>query len=129
MMGDHVASKPEKQRGWFLTIMIVTLIVGDIQIPYFVWINSDALSTVYRSLPSWYSIYAVVGLASNVAIIIGAWMMKKWAAYVLALYFISKAVFDSFFIQPRSILPVFATTIVGGALWFWAIYRKWKMFD
>jgi hypothetical protein len=129
MSDYHVASKQQKQRGWFLTIMIVFLIVGDIQIPYYLWINPGALSTVYKSLPSWYSIYAVVGLASNVAIIIGIWMMKKWAAYLLALYFISKAVLDYFFIQPHSMIVVFATTIVGAGLWFWAIYRKWEMFD
>ena len=129
MSDYHVASKQQTQRGWFLTIMIVFLIVGDIQIPYYLWINSGALSTVYKSLPSWYSIYAVVGLASNVAIIIGMWMMKKWSAYLLALYFISKAALDYFFIQPHSMIVVFATTIVGAGLWFWAIYRKWEMFD
>jgi hypothetical protein len=56
-------------------------------------------------------------------------MMKKWAAYLLALYFISKAVLDYFFIQPHSTIAVFATTIVGAGLWFWAIYRKWEVFD
>ena len=122
-------SPAAKPRGWFLTIMIIFLFVGDIQIPYVLWINSDALSSVYKSLPSWYSMYAVAGLASNVAIIIGIWMLKKWAAYLLASYFFSKALFDYFFLQPHSMIGVYVTTIVGAGLWFWAIYRKWELFD
>ena len=118
-----------KQRGWFLTIMILFLILGDIQIPYYLWINPDALSTVYEHLPSWYPTYALVGLASNIAIIIGMWRMKKWAAYLLAIYFVSKVVADYLYILPDKMVVVFATTIVGAGLWLWAVYRKWELFD
>jgi len=120
--------KKEKQRGLFLNIMILLLIIGDLQIPYYL-ANPDALNTVYSSIPSWYPLYAVLGLASNIAIIIGIWRMKKWAAYLLVAYFVSKVLVDIIYILPAQQLPVFATTAVGAGLWFWAIYRKWSLFD
>ena len=120
--------KKEKQTGLFLNFMILLLIIGDVQIPYYL-ANPDALHTVYSSIPSWYPLYAVLGLASNIAIIIGMWRMKKWAAYVLVAYFASKLLVDFIYILPAQQLPVFATTGVGAGLWFWAIYRKWSLFD
>ena len=118
----------KKQRGLFLNIMILLLIIGDLQIPYYL-ANPDALNTVYSSIPSWYPLYAVLGLASNIAIIIGMWRMKKWAVYLLVAYFVSKVLVDVIYILPAQQLPVFATTVVGAGLWFWAIYRKWSLFD
>ena len=109
--------------------MLLTLVVGDIQIPYFLWVDPSVLHSMYHNLPSWYPAYAVLGLASNIAIIIGIWKMKRWGAYLLALYFVAKAIPDMFYLVPDKMLPVFATTIIGAALWFWAIYRKWEIFD
>ena len=123
-----VGNKPEKQRGLFLNFMILLLIIGDIQIPYYL-ANPEALNTVYSSIPSWYTLYTVLGLASNIAIIIGMWRMKKWAVYLLVAYFVSKLLVDVIYILPAQQLPVFATTVVGAGLWFWAIYRKWSLFD
>ena len=120
--------KKKKQRGIFLNIMILLLIIGDLQIPYYL-LNPDALETVYGSIPSWYPIYAVVGLISNIAIIIGMWKMKKWAIYVLAAYFASKILVDFAYILPDKQIAVFATTAIGAVLWFWAIYRKRSLFD
>ena len=117
-----------KDRGWFLNIMILLLIIGDLQIPYYL-LNSDALRSVYSSIPSWYPLYAVLGLASNIAIIIGMWWMKRWAAYLLVVYFVSKLLVDFVYIAPGKQLAVFGTTAVGAGLWFWAIYRKWTSFD
>lgn len=115
-------------RGIFLTIMILLLIIGDIQIPYYL-ANPDALYTVYSSIPPWYPLYAVLGLASNIAIIIGMWRMKKWAIYLLVAYFASKLLVDFIYILPAQQMLVFATTVVGAGLWFWAIYRKRSLFD
>ncbi len=117
-----------KQRGKFLIIMILFLILGDIQIPYYL-VHSEALKTIYGSLPSWYPLYAVLGLASNVAIIIGMWKMKKWAVYLLIVYFVSKILVDYIYILPAKEMVVFATTVVGAGLWLWAIYRKWSLFE
>jgi hypothetical protein len=75
-MERDVNKETKKQRGIFLNIMILLLIIGDLQIPYYL-LNPDALTTVYGSIPSWYPIYAVLGLISNIAIIIGMWKMKK----------------------------------------------------
>ena len=69
----------KKKRGIFLNIMILTLVLGDIQIPYYLWINPDALNELYSNLPSWYPLYAVFGLILSIAIIIGVWRMKRWA--------------------------------------------------
>jgi hypothetical protein len=128
MNTNLVVDKKEKQRGIFLTIMIFLLVLGDIQIPYYL-ANPDALNTVYSTIPSWYPLYAVLGLASNIAIIIGMWRMKKWSTYLLVAYFASKLLVDFIYILPAQQMVVFATTAAGAGLWFWAIYRKWELFD
>jgi hypothetical protein len=120
--------EPMKKRGTFLIIMILTLVVGDIQIPYYLT-NPAAVSAVYGNIPAWYSLYAVFGLALSIAIIIGMWKMKKWAAYLLILYFVSKIPTEFFIFQPTKLMIVVATTVVGAGLWFWAVYRKWNVFD
>ena len=128
MNTNLVVDKKEKQRGIFLTIMILLLVLGDIQIPYYL-ANPEALNTVYSSIPSWYPLYALLGLASNIAIIIGVWWMKKWSVYLLMVYFASKVLVDFIYILPAQQMAVFATTAAGAGLWFWAIYRKWELFD
>jgi|GEM_PF-927689 len=115
-------------QGIFLTIMILLLVLGDLQIPYYL-LNPDALKTVYSSIPAWYPLYALAGLVSNIAIIIGMWRMKKWSAYLLVVYFASKILVDLIYILPDKQIAVFATTVVGAGLWFWATYRKWELFD
>ena len=117
-----------KKQGIFLTVMILFLIIGDLQIPYYL-ANSDALKTVYSTIPSWYPIYALLGLASNVAIIIGMWRMKKWAAYLLVAYFASKFLVDLMYVVPEKQTMVFVTTVLGGIFWFWAVRRKWNLFS
>ena len=128
MNNNLVGDKKENQRGIFLTIMILLLVLGDIQIPYYL-ANPDALNTVYSNIPSWYPLYALLGLASNIAIIIGVWRMKKWSVYLLVVYFASKVLVDFIYILPAQQMVVFATTAAGAGLWFWAIYRKWELFD
>ncbi len=128
MNNNLVGDKKEKQRGIFLTTMILLLVLGDIQIPYYL-ANPDALNTVYSNIPSWYPLYALLGLASNIAIIIGVWRMKKWSIYLLVAYFASKVLVDFIYILPAQQMVVFATTAAGAGLWFWAIYRKWELFD
>jgi hypothetical protein len=104
-MEKDVNKDKKKQRGIFLNIMILLLIIGDLQIPYYL-LNPDALRTVYSSIPSWYPIYAV-----------------------LAAYFASKILVDLAYILPERQIAVFATTAIGAGLWFWAIYRKRSVFD
>ena len=115
-------------QGIFLTIMILVLVLGDLQIPYYL-LHPEALRTVYSSIPAWYPLYALAGLVSNIAIIIGMWKMKKWSAYLLIAYFASKILVDLIYILPDQQLTVFTTTVAGAGLWFWAIYRKWELFD
>lgn len=118
----------KKQRGKFLTIMIFFLVLGDIQIPYYL-MNSDALKAIYGNLPSWYPLYAIFGLVLSIAIIIGMWKMKKWAAYLLIAYFASKVPSELFMFQPAQQMATVITTAAGAGLWFWAIRRKWKSFS
>ena len=117
-----------KKQGIFLTVMILFLVIGDLQIPYYL-ANADALKTIYSSIPSWYPVYALLGLASNVAIIVGMWRMKKWAVYLLGAYFVSKVLVDLMYVVPEKQALVAVTTLVGAALWAWAIARKWKLFN
>lgn len=117
-----------KKQGIFLSVMILFLIIGDLQIPYYLS-NDEALKTVYREIPSWYTLYAILGLISNVAIIIGMWRMKKWAVYLLIAYFASKLLVDFIYILPEKQAIVFATTAIGAAMWAWAIRRKWQAFN
>jgi len=123
-----VVDKKVNQRGIFLTVMILLLVLGDIQIPYYL-ANPDALNTVYSHIPSWYPLYALLGLASNIAIIIGMWRLKKWSIYLLVAYFASKLLVDFIYILPTQQMVVFATTAAGAGLWFWAIYQKRELFD
>ena len=115
-------------QGIFLTIMILFLVFGDLQIPYYL-LHPEALKTVYSRIPVWYPLYALAGLVSNIAIIIGMWRLKKWSAYLLIAYFASKILVDFIYILPDQQLAVFSTTVAGAGLWFWAICRKWKLFD
>lgn len=117
-----------KKQGIFLSVMILFLIIGDLQIPYYL-ANREALKTVYETIPSWYPIYAIAGLASNIAIIIGMWKMKKWAAYLLVAYFVSKILVDFMYILPSKQTMVTVTTLIGAGLWFWAVRRKWNAFS
>jgi hypothetical protein len=122
------AAKPKKERGKFLTVMILFLVVGDIQIPYYL-LNPDLIRAVYGNLPSWYPLYAIFGLALSIAIIIGMWRMKKWAVYLLVAYFASKIPTEAFMFQPTQQVATLATTVVGSGLWAWAISRKWSLLD
>jgi len=117
-----------KKQGIFLSIMILFLIIGDLQIPYYL-ASPEALKTVYSSIPTWYPMYALIGLASNIAIIIGMWRMKKWAAYLLITYFASKFLVDLMYVLPEKQMLVFITTVLGGVFWFWAVRRKWNLFS
>jgi len=117
-----------KKQGIFLSIMILFLIIGDLQIPYYL-ANPDALMTIYSTIPSWYPAYALLGLASNVAIIIGMWRMKKWSVYLLIAYFASKFLVDLMYVVSEKQAMVFITTVLGGVFWFWAIRRKWNLFS
>ena len=108
--------------------MIIFLVIGDVQIPYYL-VNSNALKAVYGNLPPWYPLYVVFSLALNIAIIIGMWKMKKWSVYLLIVYFATKIPTELFMFRPVQQVATFATTLVGAGLWFWAIYRKWSLFD
>jgi uncharacterized membrane protein (DUF2068 family) len=57
------------------------------------------------------------------------WKMKKWAAYLLIVYFAIKLPSEGFIFSPTQQMLDFATSVVGAGLWFWAVYRKWSLFD
>jgi len=125
--GENMKNIKNRQ-GIFLSVMILFLIIGDLQIPYYL-ANADALKSIYSTIPSWYPVYALVGLASNIAIIIGMWRMKKWSAYLLVAYFASKFLVDLMYVVPEKQMLVFMTTLAGAIFWFWAIRRKWNLFS
>jgi len=57
------------------------------------------------------------------------WRMKKWSAYLLIAYFASKFLVDLMYVLPEKQMMVFVTTVLGGIFWFWAVRRKWSMFN
>jgi hypothetical protein len=88
-----------KKQGIFLSVMILFLIIGDLQIPYYL-ANPDALKTIYSSVP-----------------------------WLLIAYFASKVFVDFMYVLPEKQALVCMTTVVGAGFWFWAVRRKWNLFE
>ncbi|MCX6783800.1 MAG: hypothetical protein NT141_01895 [candidate division WWE3 bacterium] len=120
----------KKQRGKFLTFMLVLAALGIIQTPYYL-INTNALQLAYGNVPSWYPIYAVLGLGLGIGMIIGMWQLKKWAVYLLVASTTLTFLSQLFILKPAQQFAgvTYAMTIVSAGLWFWAISRKWASFD
>ena len=120
----------KKQRGKFLTVMIVFAALGVIQTPYYL-VNTNALQVAYGDVPSWYPIYAVIGLCLGTAMIVGMWQMKKWAVYMLVASSVLTFLSQLFILKPAAQVAgtTYAMSVISAGLWFWAISRKWASFD
>lgn len=130
-MAQTKTTTPTKSRGKFLTIMIVLAAFGAVTSLNTI-VNSDSVAMAYGNVPSWFTGYAMVSMAISVATVIGLWMMKRWAAYLLAASTIIGLITPIFILKPLdpnvgNIAVVMAS--FGAGLWFWAIYRKWNEFD
>ena len=118
----------DKKRGKFLTVLVILGVIGLIQIPYYL-VNTSTLSMIYGNVPTWYPLFAVFGLVWGAATFVGIWLMKKWAVYMLIFSTILTFLIQLVVLKP---IPnpgmVYAMTMISAGIWFWAIYRKWKVF-
>lgn len=118
-----------KDRGKFLTLMLIFAAFGSL-ISLYQLTNTNALQQTYGPIPSWFTAYAILGSLAGVAVIIGIWMWKKWAVYLLAFSTAVTFLMQLFVLKPVQYGEfVYYMTIVSAGLWFWAIYRKWKYFS
>lgn len=131
----------EKKRGIFLTIMLLWTAFGLLQLLYQT-INPETLPKVPgianpSDLGLWYQILTVVGLVIGFTTVIGIWMWKKWGVYLYGVSFTLNLI-TSALIQRRFMsetvraqygLLIYILPIIFGALFLWAISRKWKNFE
>jgi len=119
----------EKDRGKFLTVMCAIGSIGAIQSLYGV-IDPDIFTDVYNIIPIWFPVY-VLGIAvADLSAIVGILMLKKWAVYLLFAQMGVGVLVEYLILKPVEIhLLVIISASVSAALWFWAIYRKWKYFE
>lgn len=120
----------KKERGKFLTIMLVFAAFG-ILLSLYTLTNTNSVQQAYGSVPSWFYPYSILGLALGVANVVGVWMWKKWAIYTIVASSAIALIMQLFVLkptQPEAGTIAYFSLIVGGGLWFWAIYRKWQYF-
>ena len=116
-----------KDRGKFLTVMIVLAAFGYLQSLYYLT-NTNVIEQAYGAVPSWFSFYALVGFGIGIITMVGIWLWKKWAVYLLVASTTITLLMQLFVLKPVQGQFVYYMTIVSASIWFWAIYRKWKNF-
>lgn len=119
----------KKNRGKLLTVMIVLAAFGQLQSLYYLT-NTNLVEQAYGTVPSWFSLYTLFGLLVGVASIVGIWLLKKWAVYLLAFSTAMAFLMQLFVLKPvQAGQFAYYMTMVSAGLWFWAIYRKWESFE
>src|SRR3954470_20804077 len=122
-----------KTRGKFLTVMIILGGLGCLTSAR-LGTNTATIQQLYAAgLPDWFFAYLDVGFLVSVITLLGLWMLRKWAAYLLAISMIVGVVVRAFFLPPMRLgHPFYAISLIAGgmsaAIWFWAISRKWQAF-
>jgi hypothetical protein len=118
----------KKDRGKFLTIMIVLSAIGLLQSLYYL-VNTDLIQQSYGVVPEWFQLYSVFGILFGSIMLIGLWMLKKWGVYLLTVSVVLSFVMQLFFLRPQTYQEiVYILSIISAGIWFWAINRKWKNF-
>ena len=117
----------EKERGKFLTIMIVIMLLLQIQ--------GFEASNLVTSAPPWFFVSVVSVCVVIMLSLYGIWMWKRWAVYlnIVAVglgwimsfgnFLTTRQYYDQISVIVH--LPFWA--LYG--LWFWALYRKWRYFE
>ncbi len=119
----------KKERGKFLTIILVLAIFGLFQALYLVT-NTSTVSQALGTVPSWYPVYLLVGVVSQAAAIVGIWMWKRWGVYLLFGWGLIGPLVQILLLKPVQYgqLALYMTVASLG-LYFWAVYRKWHYFE
>lgn len=131
----------KKKRGIFLTIMLLWTAFGLLQLLYQT-INPETLPKVPgianpADLGLWYKILNPIGLIIGFATLIGIWMWKKWGVYLYGVSFTFNLVTSAYIqrqfmseaVRAQYGLLIYILPIIFGALFLWAISRKWKNFE
>ena len=126
----------KKDRGKFLTIMLVlvslTPLVGLVGI-LLPGSGLRAGGITVSNPPDWYPTYSIITVVLGLAFIIGLWMWKKWGVYLAIAYSLISLGAGFAFNQsshgPTVNLINQVSPLVSYALFYWAVYRKWKYFE
>lgn len=117
-----------RSRGKFLSAMIVIWALLAIASVYEVAQPGAALAT-YQTVPNWFSLYSAVSLVATGIALVGLWLLQRWAVYLFWATFLGTFAIEFFVFGFKEIAGfVFYSSLVAGALWFWAITRKWGHF-
>lgn len=120
-----------KDRGKFLTVLLIFAIFGVLSALYSL-INPNTITLTYGSISSWYFAYVAFGVTIGVINILGIYLWKRWVIYTLTLSAIATILIQLFILQPINPtmrMYTILSSIVGIAIWYWAIYRKWSYFE
>ena len=123
----------KKERGKFLTIMLVLAVFGIFQYLFMVT-NTNSVNQSLGVVPSWYPIYGLVGIASQAIAIVGIWIWKKWGVYLLLGWSLIGVLMQIFVLKPAGAAAQYGQlalfmTLGSAGLYFWAVYRKWQYFE
>ena len=127
-----MTNNSSKDRGVFLTILVI---YGALQaiLVFFSGIIYPIVGMGLRG-GSQILLVSLLEFIPLVAALYGIWMWKKWGVYLLfasiLITIISTFVFDLVLkVYSGYAQGVIFLDILGAALWFWAIYRKWSLFE
>lgn len=95
--------------------------------------DTTSLQAVYGDVPAWFPLYTVLGIMGGVINFVGIWLWKKWVFYTLTCSTAIALIMQVLVLKPviaTNLNPLmYAITLVGAGLWFWAIYRKRHYFE
>ena len=123
--------KKKKDRGAFLTILIIMALVGGVTTLYSDLTNmSTVLSYNFENPPLWYQYYFMTSIIITLISVYGIYRWQKWGVYLLiahaSIAFLIQFLIRNIHPWVNLFMPLVAVIMNG--LWFWAIYRKRKYF-
>ena len=128
--------KQLKSRDKLLTLVtfisVLTIIVNIPQI-----FGTEQIQSITNGNPDLFSLYQIINFILNIVALVGIWLWKKWAVYLLfILYAIQFFVSLSVEISASQIIGNFNYVVIvilgfifAFAAWIWAISRNWAQFS
>lgn len=118
-------TKNKKERGAFLTAMIVIHIVGIVFSFKLFFIDIVVLKTSLDTAKS----ILLGSLFINIFSIYGIWKWRKWGVNLyIAIYTINLIYQFAVLSEPIQLLGILLGAF-GASIYFWAIFRKWSYFE
>ena len=119
-----------KERGLFLTILIIWGIIGALLIFFsgiiypLVGMGSDNVTLLL--------LISMLEFVSLAVALSGMWNWKKWGVYSLVAYTITSILATVLFavkLYGGYAIGGIVIDLLGAGLWFWALSRKWSYFN